>query len=134
MTNTESPASKTHNSQHSAMIWVSKPDTLIQLRSLNSDIRATCNMDFHHETVNTDQPEPPPPYPYPGQQLHQQQPPPKLVSAQPIVAPKVDKNPEVVTCPNCRAEVRTRVETSLGQNGWIWSLVLWYDNCRRLIN
>ena len=133
MTNTESPASKTHNSQHSAMIWVSKSDTLIQLRSLDFDIRTTCNMDFHpdmefhHETVNMDQP--PPPYPYPGQQLHQQQPPPKVVSGQPIVAPKVDKNPEVVTCPNCRAEVRTRVERSLSQNGWIWSLVLWYDNC-----
>ena len=46
-----------------------------------------------------------------------------------MMAPEVGKLPEVITCPNCRAEVRTRVERSLSQNGWIWSFVLWYGNC-----
>ena len=80
--------------------------------------------------------EQPPPYPFNYQQ--QQQPPPKAVLGQPwgqpwgrepMMAPEVGKLPEVITCPNCRAEVRTRVERSLSQNGWIWSFVLWYGNC-----
>ena len=41
--------------------------------------------------------------------------------------PKVGKDPEVVTCLNCRAQVRTRVNRNLSQNGWIWSFVLWYS-------
>ena len=72
------------------------------------------------EKVNMEQQ--PPPYPY----QQQQQPPPMVVLGQPTMAPKVGKHPEVVTCLNCRAEVRTRIERSLSQNGWIWSFVLWY--------
>merc|ERR1712061_650486 len=69
----------------------------------------------------------PPPYPY------QQQPPTMgpqhqwapVVLDQPM-PPKVGKNPEVVTCLNCRAQVQTRVNRNLSQNGWIWSFVLWF--------
>ena len=86
------------------------------------------------EKVNMEQQPPPYPYqqqlqqphPYPYQQQQQQQPPPMVVLGQPTMAPKVGKHPEVVTCLNCRAEVRTRIERSLSQNGWIWSFVLWY--------
>merc|ERR1739844_261081 len=75
------------------------------------------------EKVNME--EQPPKYPYqqqplpmgPQQQLHMA----------PVVfgPPKVGKDPEVVTCLNCRAQVRTRVHRNLSQNGWIWSFVLW---------
>ena len=68
----------------------------------------------------------PPPY------LQHEQPPPMEVPVQswgqPMMAPKVGKLPEVITCPNCRAQVRTRVERSLSPIGWIWSLVLWWVN------
>ena len=40
--------------------------------------------------------------------------------------PKVGKDPEVVTCLNCRAQVTTTVDRNLSQNGCIWSVVLWY--------
>ena len=76
------------------------------------------------EKVNMEQQ--PPPYP------HQQQPPPlgppQQLQMAPVVLSQamVGKNPEVVSCSNCRAEVRTRVVRSLSQNGWIWSIVLWY--------
>ena len=65
------------------------------------------------EKLNMEQ-QPPPAYgsdPY----QHVQQQPPMVVMGQPIMAPRVGKLPEVVTCLNCRAEVRTRVERSLSR-------------------
>ena len=81
------------------------------------------------EKLNMEQ-QPPPAYgsdPY--QHVQHQQQPPMVVKGRPMIVPKVGKLPEVVTCLNCRAEVRTRVERSLSQNGWIWSFVLWYGHC-----
>jgi len=76
------------------------------------------------EKLNMEQ-QPPPAYGlYPYQHVQQQ--PPMVVVGQPVMASRVGKTPEVVTCLNCRAEVRTRVERSLSQNGWIWSFVLWF--------
>ena len=68
----------------------------------------------------------PPPYP-------EQQPPPMaqqlhVQMAPMVMAPKLGKESEAVSCLNCRAEVRTTVKRELSQSGWIWSFVLWYGN------
>ena len=79
------------------------------------------------EKVNME--EQPPKYPYQQQPLPMG--PQQQLQMAPVVfgPPKVGKDPEVVTCLNCRAQVRTRVHRNLSQNGWIWSFVLWYAYC-----
>ena len=94
------------------------------LKKTRGNINLTFDM-MDETKVNIDQQ--PPPYPYP-----QQQPPHMAQYGQmqmvPVVmAPRFGKSPEVRTCINCRAEVMTTVKRSLSQNGWIWSLVLWYS-------
>ena len=83
------------------------------------------------EKVNME--EQPPEYTYQQQSLpmgpHQQLQMAPVVLGQPM-APKVGKDPEAVTCLNCRAQVRTRVNRNLSQNGWIWSFILWYGCCQ----
>merc|ERR1712117_951083 len=83
-------------------------------------VKASSNMKGE-EKVNMEQQQPPPYGSYPYQQQPQ-----VVVIGQPIMAPRVGKLPEVVSYLNCRAEVRSRVERSLSQNGWIWSFVLWF--------